>query len=107
MALFLGFDQSHALQGQHILFDPFNLVACHATALDINGDAREMRGSCVSDFRSSVAIMPPQFALHLHGANRRVDLDLGMKALVVILAQVVEEVTGPRPAIAAIGCGKK
>ncbi len=103
MALLFWFDQSLSLQRNHILFHPLNLRSGHAAALDIHSDSRQMRRGGLAALRRRIAVVAAQSVLLLDRAHGGVHLQWRVKLFVVGLADVFDEVAGPRTAIAALG----
>src|SRR5579863_19882 len=90
-------------QRHQVLFHPTDLLPAHAATLDIDRNPRQMRRRLISLLGSGVAVVTAQLLLYLDGANRRVDLYLAVKLVVIGFAQVFEEIARPRTAIAAAG----
>src|SRR5438876_11929179 len=103
MTLFFRLDQAEFFERHHVVLHPLDLLAAHATALDVYSDACKVRRRGFAFFRCSVAVVTAKFLLPFHGPHRGVYLDLAVELFVVGCAQVIEKFACPRTAIAAIG----
>ena len=100
MALFFGLNQAESLHVEEVAFHPVNLILGHAATLQVDGESGEMRRSSFALSRRSVAIVTAKFFLNLHGSHGGVHLNLFVKAVVVSLREILNEVTRPRTAVA-------
>ena len=103
MALFFGFDQAEGIQIEEAVLDETDLIFGHAAALNIDGDAGEVRGSGVAIDGCGVAIVAAKFFLHFDSADGRVQLDLIVELAVINGGKVGDKVAGPGAAETARG----
>jgi hypothetical protein len=95
-ALFLGFDQTEGVQIEQVVLDEPNLLVRHASALQIDRDASEMRRGGVTIYWGGVAIATAKLLLHLDATDGGVYLDLCVELAVINLGKILHEITGPR-----------
>jgi hypothetical protein len=102
VAFFFGFDQTQSPEVEEITLNEMDLLFAHAAALQVEGEAGEMRRSGVALRRCSIAIVAAKLLLNLHSSDSRVDLNLVVKLMVVRLAKIFDEVARPWAAEAAV-----
>jgi hypothetical protein len=88
---------------EKIAAHPGDLGEGEAVLRDIDGLPGEVRGCGVTFGRRGVAVDVHQVLLELDGADRGVDLQIGVEVGVVRAGQRGEELRGPRAAIATVG----
>src|SRR5207244_8873982 len=86
----------------HVTFHPLDLLAAHATALDVYRNACKVRRRGFAFFRRRIAVVTAKLFLNLYRADCGVHLNGRMESLVIGIAEIVEKFTRPRTAIAAI-----
>src|SRR6185369_6684519 len=85
-----------------VAFYPLVLLLAQTALSDIYGQSGK-GGRCGVPFdRCGIAVMPAELLLLVGCANRRGQLDGNSKLVVVGVAQVLNEIAGPRLAIATI-----
>src|SRR5438876_395120 len=102
ITLFFRLDHAEFFERHHVVLQPPDLLAAHATALDVYSDACKVRRRGFAFFRCSVAVVTAKFLLNLYRADCGVHLNERMELLVIGIAEIVEKFTRPRTAIAAI-----